>query len=122
MQTFKKDLIVQFANMVQNDEDISSIVFVTPSGLISGTPINSNIPFEELEDSDYIGAISNLNKKFYNEYKSEYSIPENESLNDNDGVILLKDVIIKSGNTSFSLPFLELFFDQIIGISLGKFN
>lgn len=120
MHTLKKEIIFEFADMVFQNNDFTNIIFVTSTGLISGIPVAYT--GEDKEHSDYFDDIAKLNHKISSEFKKKNSIPEGEFLDGNDGVLLLKDVTIKSGSATFNLPFLQLFFDQILGVTLGNFD
>ena len=113
MNTLKKEIIL--STMCMATDSNNNLVCVTPSGMIVGTPVESTNILNE--NDDMANWFSALNTRIENSLSSS-----NELNTANDGVILLKDVTIKSGIASYSLPYLNLFFDQIIGISLGNIN
>lgn len=90
------------------------LVLVTPVGLISGKPADSSdilIAGEEparsmltVSQNEIMGTITHA----LLDPNTEYS----------EGAISLKDVSIQVGTTVFKLPFLTVFFDQIIGITI----
>lgn len=55
-------------------------------------------------------------------YREDRNIPEGTMLDGNDGYIALKNVTINNGKNPFNIPFLCVFYDQIIGVSIGKIN
>ena len=50
----------------------------------------------------------------------EENIQSLKDINENDGFILLKDVTINNGPSTFSTPSFFLFYDQIIAVAIGN--
>lgn len=116
MENLKKYIITEFAGMAFNSSTKSNrLILVTSTGIIIGDPA-----FDEETDSA-ISSLVNVSKDIANEYREENNLPDSP-LDGNDGFICLKNVTIKSPNTTTNIPFLNVFFDQIIGISLGDMD
>lgn len=116
MESLKKYITTEFAGMAFNDSTKSNrLILVTSAGVIIGDPVISE------ETDSAISSLANVSKDIANEYREKNSIPDSP-LDGNDGFICLKNVTIKSPHTTTNIPFLNVFFDQIIGISLGNMD
>lgn len=116
--SLKKDLVLSFSCLPDIEGlEKNKLFLTTPLGLISGRfPTD-----EELENSENINAILvKMCSRVTSEYKSELSLSESESLPGDEGYLYLIDVEIKSPNQTYSIPFMVVFYDQIIGISIGS--
>lgn len=96
-------------------ETNQKLLLVTSLGIITGKPINSS----NEEDKNYHDIWKQLNQKS-DELKSSYynNAPKVKS----DGArIFLKDVEILTGsNSKINIPYLVVFTDQVIGISISE--
>lgn len=118
MESLKKFLITSFAQMpcVEGMEQ-NKLILITAAGTICGAPVTS------IDDTvDVANLFTSTAKQMASVYREENDISPDALLNDTDGYIPLKDVIIRNGNTNFTMPFLCVFLDQIIGISLGNLD
>ena len=118
-QSIKKFLISDLY-LLTNEEELKNndINLFTPLGIISGKPYHYST--DNLNEYLATDLMAKLFEKITNTYKSKYSI-EN-SIPENDGFIVLQDVIIRSNNSVniIKVPQLVVFYDQIIGITLGN--
>lgn len=99
---FTDDVIMTYAKLAASSEN--NLVFVTQSGIISGKPIFDDeevLPIQkayfEIFDKDRISS------------KEEYA----QSLT-------IKDVTISSSNVNYNLPYLTIFMDKVLGVSIGN--
>lgn len=116
--SLKKELTLYFSHLPSVDGlNENKLILATPLGLITG-----RFPTEEkCDDVDNINAIlSKLCAKITNDYKTELSLSETDHLPDDEGYLYLVDVEIKTPSNNFTLPFMVVFYDQIIGISIGN--
>lgn len=118
MESLKKYLVAHFAQMpcVEGMEN-NELILITAAGIISGT---FAIATDDVSDpANLLAATTN---ELAHVYREDCGIPVDATLDGNDGCIALKDVTIRNGQNTFNTPFLCVFFDQIIGASLGKLN
>ena len=117
ISTLKKRLIWSYIPSTEvKDSDLSknSIIIVTPFGIVSGKLLDYN---NEDNSKDYT-LFNQINK-----LASETFREENESIPGNNGFIPLKEVTITSSTgAKYNLPALNVFYDQVIGITIGTFN
>mgnify|MGYP004462421655 CR=1 FL=1 len=113
MSTLKKDLILKFSCMPTLPELANNhLLLVTATGVISGDIITDS------ESDTALSILAKVSKSIADDYKNDEGTTD--SLDGNDGFIALKNVTIKSSNCITTLDFLNVFFDQIIGVSIGK--
>jgi len=116
--SLKKELIMDFS-LLPNFQVLEKnrIYLATAMGLISG-----RVPSEEeTEDkTNPIMAFAQICHNTTNTYRAELSLSETDKLPGDEGYIFLVDVEIKSQNLTYKMPFMTIFFDQIIGISIGN--
>ncbi|SET71964.1 hypothetical protein SAMN05443270_1107 [Lacrimispora sphenoides] len=118
--SLKKDLIYNFWNIADLKQlGTQRLQLVTASGLISGVPARLPVDteYDELVGTQilakyYVDAVKN--------YRSRHGLSGTESVPGNDGAIVLQDVVITNTSGTIDIPFLVVFFDQIIGVSLGN--
>ena len=113
MTTLKKDLIRQFAAMtsLETMKD-SRLVLLTPAGMIVGTAI----PKEEADPN--VASMTKVTSELARGYYKENRLPTDAPLENNDGFFMLKNVLLQSGGTTAQIPFLVIFFDQVIAVSI----
>lgn len=118
MDSLKKNTILSFSRIpsIKGMEN-NDVILITAAGAISGTLIK-----ETYADNDIEGILNTAATNSAIGYRKERGIADNVPLDGNDGFITLKDVTIRNGNTVLRQPFLCVFFDQIIGVSIGKLN
>lgn len=118
MQSFKKYLtsIFQAIPLVDGLENNKLIVY-TATGIFHGTPVLND---ENLADS--VAIINSFVENAITDYKTENSFPTDQPLSDNDGCIILSDVTLLAGNNRHTFPVVTLFYDQIIGLSIGNID
>lgn len=113
--TLKKELILNYALATEveiSDFNKNYVILVTPFGLVSGKFLDY-----DKEVSEDMLVIANT----FNKQASENHIKENESINDNDGYLPLKDVkITTSTGLVINMPILNVFYDQVIGVTYGN--
>jgi hypothetical protein len=110
--SLKKHIINSLSNL---SSDNNKLVFVTAAGIISGY-------LSEINDKSNIrtasGSMSMTAGTLLNDY--EQNIQSLKNINENDGFILLRDVTIKHGMSTFSAPSFFLFYDQVIAVTIGN--
>lgn len=103
-----KHLILSFANLTKlKDFDKNNLILLTPSGIISGKIVSD----EEIKEL-----------KFFNDFTNESVncfIEETQESDKYPAFIKLKDVTFKNGAFSYSVPFITVFLDQIVGVTIG---
>lgn len=115
MDSLKKSLICSFYSLSFTDEmKDSKIVILTHSGIITGTPIAEDEPDQSIQ------CIKSFSKLCATDYRQEHSLDNTQPLDGSDGFLPLKDVHFKSGGISYTFNYLNVFFDQIIGITLDS--
>lgn len=93
----------------------NKLVFVTAAGIISGYPYEIN---SKSDPSTFQGLMSMFAGISLDGY--EENIQNLKDVNENDGFMLLKDVTINNGPSTFSTPSFFLFYDQIIAVAIGN--
>lgn len=113
MQSLKKELITSWGVSTTIDAlKDKRLVLLTPAGLIIGTFVSS----AENTDSETMKFLYDFSSNVARDYKEENNITT--LLDGNDGFMSLKDVQINSGNFNLHLPFINIFYDQIIGVTI----
>ena len=108
--SLKKETIVSFA-CLSDEKDLGNnkLVLVTTAGVITGTLAKSE------------NFLSKAVDHIIDQYRQDNGLDE-KPLNGNDGLLSLEDVTIMSGSKTFNIPFLTVFYDQIIGVSIGNID
>lgn len=115
--SMKKTLISSYCAMPSTEALANnSIIVVTPCGVITGNPLSDN------ESDNTIKLLDDLNIRIAKNYREDFGISYDTSLPDNDGFFTLKDASLISGSVTTNLGFINIFYDQVIGISLGNIN
>lgn len=118
--SLKKTIISNLA-MLKNVDGFkdNSLLLLTSVGIISGKVIDIK-DTENLNGSEYLAS---LIKEFSKDYKKENYSDESTYLPGNDGHITLVNVtILKDNGSTTKIPILTVFFDQVIGVSIGNLN
>lgn len=107
MDSFKKVTIRTVAMAPQTEIFAGNkLILVTAAGIITGTLTDKNSEKPgDIAVSAMLDMIAEVN--------------ENEP-EGNDGSLLLSDVTVINGNVRYNLPNLIVFYDQIIGATLGS--
>ncbi|MDF2907150.1 MAG: hypothetical protein K0R34_2471 [Herbinix sp.] len=112
--SIKKHMITNFS-VLSNLEELGGdkkVILLTSTGLISGNVMmpNSDNPAKKL--------LADLTSGFASDYKSKYPSNEQDPF---DGYVTLEDAVIHShtGDTN-CIPYLMVFIDQIIGVTIGE--
>ena len=117
--SLKKHIINSLSNLSSDKPDdligSNKLVFVTAAGNISGYPYEIN---SKSDPSTFQGLMSMFAGISLDGY--EENIQNLKDINENDGFILLKDVKINNGPSTFSTPSFFLFYDQIIAVAIGN--
>lgn len=116
--TLKKEIITNFA-VSTNLEELkdSSIVLLTAAGTIIGKIANIKTD-ENGEPTEVIPAIINTVVKDFSEKSSV-----EESLPGNDGYILLENAkVLHNNGSTTNIAHLTVFFDHIIGVTIGSLD
>lgn len=121
IKSFKKELIQKYSFLTTTEGmETNKVVLVTAIGIIQGTFM---LFPDESETSNTITndlLMAKLTERFAEDYRSDNKIAEDMPLPGNDGGFCLKDVCIKSASATFNLPFLFVFYDQIIAATIGN--
>lgn len=116
MESMKKDLIRKIAHYTVNEDNIrnDNIILMTASGIVKGIPVKY---MDEMDDSNekFFAKIVQDTTDMYNEKRNS----EENPISENDGYIMLRDVIMDNGAGTYNIPIAVIFYDQILGISLG---
>lgn len=112
MRTLKQYIIQGLATatnmeMLKNNK----LILITPIGMISGHLCDEDNAGQDLSGKAVLSTITGqLVEKF-----------GRENIDGNDGYLLLSDVKVQTGgNVTYNLPHLVVFYDQIIGATLGN--
>lgn len=114
--TLKKYLSIALASSTKVESMTrNQLVIVTGAGTIIGRLVSE-------DDSEAQKLIPSLASRFTEDYKKEF-IDSSEDLPDNDGFLTLVDAqLLTSSNNTVNFPSIIVFFDQIIGITVGSIN
>ena len=121
-QSMKKSVILVFSEA--STQIKNSLILMTPMGLICGKVSAAEIPTEEelnkihgcATTEESASVIATLLSAARHNYGDDPIIG-------NDGYLALTDVTVKgSGGATFNVGNLVVFYDQIIGITLGSFD
>ena len=113
--SINKHILVSLLDLASNDNLISQgykLYLSTSNGLIEGIPLLDE-PDENLEP------IVELISKSVDKFREENNL-EDTLLPNDEGFIILKDVIIHDGSKTFNMPFIIVFIDKITGVSIGQ--
>ncbi|HAK42879.1 MAG TPA: hypothetical protein DCM59_09495 [Clostridium sp.] len=118
INSLKKDVICSYLAMPLTKElSDKALCVVTAAGIIIGSPI----PSEKSKDiNTMIGFIGNNNAEIFTKYKENKGISNKAKLPGNDGFFTLKDVKLVSGTTTSDFDFIDIFFDQVIAVTLTQ--
>lgn len=116
--SLKKDIINKLSVLPKLEGlEQNKIILATSIGLVTGRLPNEE-EFSDSTNPQYVPL--NVCSNAADEYRNKLALSEKAELPGNDGCIYLVDVVIKSSEHTYSLPFLALFYDQIIGASIGS--
>lgn len=118
--SLKKHMIISMCDLLDTEAFRNNQVnLITPLGIISGKPFKYSDKDKPQSAEDIL---SKVEEEIANEYKKTYSIEP--PLPGNDGFVVLENVTIRrnGSNISTKMSLLTIFFDQIIGVSLGAFS
>ena len=121
--SLKKSLIIAMSCIpkVEGLEE-NNLILTTSAGIISG-----KVPSEqEIDDENSLcGVLYEICDNTKEEYLKNISSTDSEPvIAGNDGYIILKDVKIRptSSDTITHMNFMVVFYDQIIGVTIGNIN
>lgn len=121
--SLKKSLIIAMSCIpeVKGLEE-NNLILTTSAGIISG-----KVPSEqEIDDENSLyGVLYKICDNTKEEYLKNISSTDSEPvIVGNDGYIILKDVKIRStsSDTITHMNFMVVFYDQIIGVTIGNIN
>ncbi len=111
-QTLKQKLITGLYNAVADNEKFEGkqLFVLTSKGLIQGELVNVKL---ENEDDSFINDINKISAKYAKNNKSD-------TIADSDCYIILKDACLVNDSPEFIFKSIIIFFNQIIGISIGN--
>lgn len=117
--SLKKHIINSLSNLSSDKPDdligSNKLVFVTAAGIISGYPCEINSKSNPSTSQGLMSMLAGISLDGYEE-----NIQSLKDINENDGFILLKDVTINNGPSTFSTPSFFLFIDQVIAVAIGN--
>lgn len=120
LPSLKKVLIQKYSFLATTDElGNNNLILLTATGIISGKAIQDVPEDQDLSSDDVMSKIS---LEIAKQYRADNGIGDGESLTGNDGFICLKDVQIISGTKTINLPFLTVFYDEVIATTLGNIS
>ena len=112
MRTLKKTIIMGLATATELEAlRDNKLILVTPFGVVSGYACD-----KENVNQDEVGAslLTALTEKMVDDFGKE-------NIDGNDGYLILSDVTIRAaGNMTYNIPNLIVFYDQIIGATIGN--
>jgi hypothetical protein len=124
LSTLKKEIIIKFALATSLDQlEGNELIIVTSFGIITGSLAGEINDIDiDFDDKNQVGVafLTNITHDLVSDYQKKNSIDKDQLLDGNDGFISLTDVVIKTSTTTFNLHFLNVFYDQIIGVTLGN--
>ncbi|NOW84296.1 hypothetical protein B0H39_002177 [Clostridium beijerinckii] len=113
--TLKKEIISSYSVLpFMEGLETNVVTVITAAGIITGIPIPS-----EGETDNTIKLIETINSSITDRYRKDLGISDEERLSSNDGFFTLKDVKLIVGTTTNSLQILNIFYDQVIAITIG---
>lgn len=113
--SLKKHMIKEFLEMPLYDElSDYRLILITSAGIIIGDPVTED------DSDDVANDLSKTVKIFTDDYYGRNNIDKNVSLDNDDGFLCLKNVELKSSTNTFHIPFITIFYNDIIGITIGK--
>ncbi len=92
------------------------IVVVTPAGIINGDFVEKNDSNKQIE------SLNNFNDTIIKKYIKDLGLPEDKLAPGNDGFFSLKNAVIINENSRTEIGFINIFYDQVIAITLGRIN
>lgn len=116
--SLKKE-IIRFISATPEVEGFekNKLILTTAFGLITGRFPDP----EEMNDlTNPTTVIAKLASCTAQTYKTNLSLSETDSLPGDDGYMYLVDVQVTSNTETFTLPFMIIFYDQIIGVSIAN--
>ncbi|MBD5449698.1 MAG: hypothetical protein HDR28_06010 [Lachnospiraceae bacterium] len=115
MESLKKTLIRIYSAIPFMDKlKDQKLIIITHAGIITGIPIAKD------ECNEIDNEMASMSLMCIEGYRKEHSIDESQPIDGNDGFISLKDVDFKSGALTCHFNILNVFFDQIVGITIGN--
>jgi len=117
--SLKKRIITNFSVATTMEELIKNeIILITALGIISGKLADVKNTDDEKELPEKI--LPRMANVFYERYIEENNLES--PLDGNDGYLALINVTITNGDVVHRLNELVVFYDQIIGITIGKLH
>lgn len=117
--SLKKNVIVSFASSLSTAGlEKNNIILTTSAGLISGRPLPPETDFDKAGQDDRPMSADEI-------YAMLLRIADENFDGDvegNDGYLMLTDAKIRNQNTTYNLGSVVVFYDQIIGVSLGSLD
>ena len=111
MNSFKKEMITAYAYSPEiSILDKNNVVLLTPAGIITGKLINPDV-----KDDMKVEIFTNINNGIINRFTKD-----GRAVSGNDGFISLKDAVLLNCGHSVNIGCINVFFDQIIGVTIGN--
>lgn len=117
--TLKKHIVLQFANLLSNEKfNDYKLILTTSGGTIAG---NICLESDFADDNSFNASLSLICDTAYSIRRKELNLSDDESLPDDEGYLIIKDVQILS-ERPITLPSMIVFYNEIIGVSIGKIS
>ena len=118
-ESLKKKVILSFASSLSADGlEKNHIILTTSAGLISGKPLPPETDFDETRQDGQQMSVDEIYTMLLKIAGEHFE----GNVEGNDGYMLLTDATIRNQNTTYNLGTIVVFYDQIIGVSLGSLN
>lgn len=122
-ETMKKHIVNSLAKTTKIEGlDSNHLILVTAAGIICGNPSSSSpLTREEVTSKD--GPISNSDvAKLYVSFLTAAKETYDGDVSGNDGYLFLENAFIQTPNGTQNLGNIVVFYDQIIGVSIGNLS
>ncbi len=119
---FTLNALSKTLNEAQNTNN--ELMIHTSNGIYIGT-LKEQVDYDNLDiqkDDDLLTIYRKMYLKSLSNYESSGKSSEIEKISENSISITLENVEVITSGKSITLPFVEIFVDQIIGFSLGSIS
>lgn len=111
-------------NTQKNDSKNNKLMIHTANGIYIGT-LKEQVDYDNLEvqaDDDIFTIYRKMHLQNLKNYENSDEFSEIEKVSENPISIILENVEVITSGKTISLPFVEIFIDQIIGFALGSIS
>ena len=120
--SLKKTIINSLFSLIDTDNfKDNHLILTTPVGVISGKPFSPD-PDQTFDPSTIDVVFEEVLQHVTSDYFESNTCNESD-LSENDGYLFLTDVTVRFSNSCISKhPFMAVFYDHIIGVTLGHID